>query len=489
MSIHEEGTISVVAPMMPVFNNLVVFNPHQKQNRLDNIVPDLAESWTWSEDGKDLTFKLHQGVKWHDGKPFTAADVKCTWDLLQGKAKEKLRLNAREAWWANLDKVTADNDHQATFHLKRPQPAFLAFLASGFTPVYPCHVSPAQMRQHPIGTGPFKFVEYKPNQSIKVVKNPDYWKKGLPYLDGDRMDDHPEPLDADARLRRRQVRHDLPLRGHGTDDEGHQEPDARCGLRDHADQFCAEPADDAEAAFRQSRTAQGGGDDDRPPGLRRHSRRGARAISAPPCCRRLKANGRCRRKCARQLPGYAPDVAKSREEARKIMQSLGYGPDKHLALKISARNLPDYRDAASLLIDQLKQIWIDAELELVETANWLPKLIRSDFVLAQSVAGAGIDDPDQTFYENYSCKSNRNYTHYCDPEIEKMIDQQSMERDQEKRKKLVWEIDRKLQQAVVRPIEFYLRKATCWRPEVKGLNVMVNSSYNGWRMEDVWLDK
>ena len=122
MSIHEEGTISVVAPMMPIFNNLVLFNQHEKQNRLDNIVPDLADSWTWSEDGKDLTFKLHQGVKWHDGKPFTAADVKCTWDLLQGKAKEKLRLNAREAWWANLDNVTADNDYQATFHLKRPQP-------------------------------------------------------------------------------------------------------------------------------------------------------------------------------------------------------------------------------------------------------------------------------------------------------------------------------------------------------------------------------
>jgi peptide/nickel transport system substrate-binding protein len=79
------------------------------------------------------------------------------------------------------------------------------------------------------------------------------------------------------------------------------------------------------------------------------------------------------------------------------MQSLGYGPAKHLALKIAARNLPDYRDAASLLIDQFKEFNVDAELQLVETANWLPKLVRSDFVLAQSVAGAGIDDPDQTF--------------------------------------------------------------------------------------------
>src|SRR3954447_6214621 len=183
MSILENGTISVLMPMMAVMNNLVVFDPKQKLTRLDNIVPDLAESWTVGEDGKDLTFKLRQGVKWHDGKPFTAADVKCTFDLLLGKAKEKLRLNAREAWWTNLNEVTADNDYQATFHLKRPQPSFMAFLAAGFTPVYPCHVSPAQMRQHPIGTGPFKFVEFKPNQSIKVTKNPDYWKKGLPYLD------------------------------------------------------------------------------------------------------------------------------------------------------------------------------------------------------------------------------------------------------------------------------------------------------------------
>jgi peptide/nickel transport system substrate-binding protein len=190
-----------------------------------------------------------------------------------------------------------------------------------------------------------------------------------------------------------------------------------------------------------------------------------------------------------KLPGYGPDVAKSREEAQKIMRSLGYGPDHRLAVKIATRNIPDYRDAATILSDQLKQIYIDAELELIETANWLPKLVRSDFVFAQGVLGSGLDDPDQNFYENYSCKSNRNFTHYCDPEIEKLLEQQSAETDLEKRKRLVWEMDRRLQEAVMRPILFYMRKATCLRPEVKGLTIMVNSSYNGWRMEDVWLDR
>src|SRR5262249_18348792 len=90
----------------------------------------------------------------------------------------------RKAWYRNLDKVTTSGDYEVTFQLKRPQPAFIALLASGFSPIYPCHVSPRDMRTNPIGTGPFKFVEFKPNESIKVARNPDYWKKGRPYLDG-----------------------------------------------------------------------------------------------------------------------------------------------------------------------------------------------------------------------------------------------------------------------------------------------------------------
>jgi peptide/nickel transport system substrate-binding protein len=176
MSIHEEATVFAERPVMAVFNNLVLFDQHIAQNSMQSIVPELAKSWSWNEDGTELTFQLRDGVKWHDGKPFTAADVKCTWDLLQGKSAEKLRVNPRKAWYSNLIEVKANADHEATFVLKRPQPAFIALLASGMSPVYPCHVPPAQMRQHPIGTGPFKFVEYKPNEYIKLTRNPDYWR-------------------------------------------------------------------------------------------------------------------------------------------------------------------------------------------------------------------------------------------------------------------------------------------------------------------------
>jgi len=184
-SIHDESTISVNQPFMAVFNNLVLFDPNEKVNSPDHIVPDLAESWAWNDDKTKLTFKLRQGVKWHDGKPFSAKDVKCTFDALMGgeDKSEIIRKNPRKIWYVNLKDVATNGDSEVTFTLGRPQPSFLSILAAGYSPIYSCHVPDRVMRSKPIGTGPFKVVDFKRNESIKLVKNPDYWKKGRPYLD------------------------------------------------------------------------------------------------------------------------------------------------------------------------------------------------------------------------------------------------------------------------------------------------------------------
>jgi peptide/nickel transport system substrate-binding protein len=113
MSILEEATISTVMPMMGVFNNLVIYDQNVKQNSLASIAPELATGWSWSEDGTQLIFKLRDGVKWHDGKPFTAKDVVCTWDLLLGKSQDKLRTNPRKIWYQNVAEVTANGDREA----------------------------------------------------------------------------------------------------------------------------------------------------------------------------------------------------------------------------------------------------------------------------------------------------------------------------------------------------------------------------------------
>src|SRR5437879_201166 len=106
MSMHEESTIAAGTPVMPVFNNLVMFDQHVAQNSVASIVPDLATGWSWSEDGTQLTFPLRQGVKWHDGKPFTAKDVKCTWDTLVERSADKVHINPRNYWYRKVGEIT-----------------------------------------------------------------------------------------------------------------------------------------------------------------------------------------------------------------------------------------------------------------------------------------------------------------------------------------------------------------------------------------------
>ncbi|MDX2157262.1 MAG: ABC transporter substrate-binding protein [Hyphomicrobiaceae bacterium] len=187
------------------------------------------------------------------------------------------------------------------------------------------------------------------------------------------------------------------------------------------------------------------------------------------------------------VPGYSGDVTANREAARAIMRKLGYGPDKPLKVKVTVRNATLFRDPAVVMIGQLRAIYFDAEMELVETPAYAPKMTRKDFTLSAGMVGSGLDDPDQQFYENYVCGSQRNLSQYCNPELDKLVDQQSREIDPEKRMRLVWEIDRQLQLAGVRPMMSHYRAATCWHPRVKGLTVMQNSLYNGWRFEDIWL--
>lgn len=170
------------------------------------------------------------------------------------------------------------------------------------------------------------------------------------------------------------------------------------------------------------------------------------------------------------------------------MEKYGYGPSHHLNLKVSTRNIPTFRDPAVILIDQLRVIYIDAVLEPIDTTGWYPKVFRKDYSIGLNTTGNGIDDPDQAFYENYACNSESNPDGYCNPEIDAMIEQESREPDQELRRKLVWDIERRLAEDVARPVLYHNRSGTCWHPYVKGYTPMVNSIYNGNRMEDVWLD-
>src|SRR5476649_2351460 len=486
-SIHEEATVSVAVPFMAVFNNLVMFDQHVAKNSLDSVVPDLAESWSWRDEGHTLAFKLRQGARWHDGKPFTAKDVQCTFDLLLN-GETKLRRNPRSSWYSNVETVKADGDFDVSFRLKAPQPSLLALLASGYSPIYPCHVPVADMRRKPVGTGPFKFAEFKMNESIKLVKNTDYWKKGLPYLDGIEYTIMPDrstrmlsfvsgrvdmtfPTDVSVPLLKN-IRRDAPR--------------ALCTMRATGVSTNLivnremPPFDDVRIrralALTLDRKAfidildEGEG-----------SMSGA--MLPPP-----DGVWGMPQEMLKKIAGYG-DVARAREEARALMKQAGYGPDKRLKVKVSTRNIATFRDPAVILIDHLRHIWVDGELEVIDTSVYYNRVFKKDYAVALNLTGSAVDDPDVTLFEGYACGSLRNYNNYCNPEMTRLFEAQSREFDFNKRLKMVWDIDARLQDDVARPIIANGRAAACWQPYVRNITIPTNSIYNGWRFEDVWLDR
>jgi peptide/nickel transport system substrate-binding protein len=168
---HRETTFALLHPIAPHYSTLLRFDPEH----YPKIAGDVAESWTVSRDGLTYTFKVRKGIKFHDGQPLRAQDVKATYDKIifppEGVA------SARKASYAAVDRVEAPDDTTVVFRLKHPSASFLANLASPWNFIY----SAEKLKQDPrwyeknvLGTGPFKLVEYVPGLSLVGKRNPDY---------------------------------------------------------------------------------------------------------------------------------------------------------------------------------------------------------------------------------------------------------------------------------------------------------------------------
>ncbi len=187
------------------------------------------------------------------------------------------------------------------------------------------------------------------------------------------------------------------------------------------------------------------------------------------------------------LPGYR-DPAVDKAEAKRLLAQAGAGPAKPLRLELTTRAIAIYVDLASFVADQLRQVGVEATVKQLDTAQYFPALARREFVIGANLTAGAFDDPDAYLFENYKCGTARNYTDYCNEAMDRLIDEQSEELDRDKRLKRVWEIQRKLEADVARPMlgwrtEYFTR----W-PYVKNL-VPHNSLYNYSRMQEVWLDR
>jgi len=187
------------------------------------------------------------------------------------------------------------------------------------------------------------------------------------------------------------------------------------------------------------------------------------------------------------LPGYGKP-AEEKAKARTLLAEAGITPQNPLRVEMVTRAIAIYVDMASFVINELKQVGIEASLKQVETAQWHPMATRGDYQIGANLTGIGPDDPDANFFENYGCGSPRNYSQYCDEQVAKMIEAQSQELDPKKRLALVSAIQKKLEDDAARPILDWNLDYWTHRPWVKNL-IPHQSMYNFGRMQEVWLDK
>jgi peptide/nickel transport system substrate-binding protein len=453
------------------------------------IVGELAERWAWRDNYRSLVFSLRKNVRWHDGQPFTSKDVKYTFDVVR-EAKDapaRLRINPRKEWYTNVGAIEAPDPHTAVFRLTRPQPSLLMMLASGYSPVYPAHVPAAEFRTRCIGTGPFRLKEWRKGEFVDYARNPDYFVQGRPYLDGLRYLIIAERGTRFAALQA--GRADVAMPVDGTKTLAMQLKAAvptmviteiNVNVSDNLLLNTKRPPFDNVSVRRAISLAI-----DRRAYVRAVHQGGA-VIGASLAPEPWGSWGLLARDLVR-LPGYGR-AGEDKALARRLLAEAGYGPGQALRVDMGTRAMAGYVDFASFVINELKQVGVEATLKQVETAQWHPLVTRREYQMGSNLTGLGVDDPDANFYENYACGSPRNYTDYCDEGVMKLIEQQSQELDPKKRLALVWAIQRKLEEDAARPMMGWRLDYFAQWPYVRNL-VPHNSAYNWSRMQDVWLDR
>jgi peptide/nickel transport system substrate-binding protein len=361
--VHESATISNVWPMSPCYSNLVIFDPFKPLDSAETVIPELAEKWSWQDNYRNLVFFLRRNVKWHDGRSFTAADVKYTFDAVREApdAAGKLRTSPRKDWYTNVEAIETPEPHTVIFRLKRPQPSLLLMLASGYSPVLPAHVPVAELRQRCVGTGPFCQKEYLRGQLLELERNPSYFVPDRPYLDGIRYTIIRERGTRLAALQAGRLDAFLPL---------------------EMTKAMADAAKASAPSLVITEVGQNGSDNvvpnhKRPPFDNPAVRRAVNlAMDRNAYVRGVRQNGAVTGAALmpkplgfwglpepdlRVLPGYR-DPAQDKAEAKRLLAAAGYGPGTPLRVELVTRTLSIYLDLASFVVDQLRLIGVEATL-------------------------------------------------------------------------------------------------------------------------------
>jgi len=439
---HREQTFGVIHPLAPHYNGLLQVDPTDPSGTKP--APDLAESWTMSKDGLVYTFKLRKGVKFHDGSEMTSKDVKASYDRIIFPPPGIV--SDRKGQYEVVEVVEAPDPYTVRFRLKWPAASFLASVASPWNWIYKADLlakDPHWYETHVMGTGPFLFVEHVKGSHWVGKKNPNYWDKGKPYLDGYRA---------------------LFIKSTGAQVAAVRGERAHIQFRG----FTPAERDTLKAALGDKITVQESPWDcvllvapnhqKKPFDDKRVRRALTLALDRYEGSKALSKIAIVKEVAGVQVPGtpyatppeelaklagYGKDINASRAEAKKLLKEAGA---EGLSFTFKNRGVPmPYEPVAVWLIDQWRQIGVTVKQEVIEAAAYYDTLKRGDFQVAMDFQCGYIVEPDLDLYKFTSRARNpSNYGFYDDKVLDDLYQKQSRALDAEERKKYVRDFEKRL---------------------------------------------
>jgi peptide/nickel transport system substrate-binding protein len=479
---HQEQTFATLQPVAPLYSTLLQIDPYS----YPNVIGDAATEWKISPDGLTYTFKIRPGIRFHDGSPLTSADVKASYDKILNPP-EGVR-SIRKHHYSAVAGVEAPDPGTVVFKLKFPSASLLVNLASPWNVIYPkkyLDKDPNYFKTHVVGSGPFKFKSYTRGSSFEGERNPDYFVKDRPYLDGYKYFISTETSVRAAAVRSGRAHvefRDLPL----SEVEAIKKQLGDKVVVQHtpfvihfdiAMNNTVKPFDDIRV--RKALTL----------GLDRYT--GARVLHPITGLKEVGALTRPGTEWAmsqaelEKFPGFGRDAEKNRADAKKLLAEAGYPNGFKVVLKNRNIKLP-YQDFAVYVIQEWRKIGIEAEHRPLETASWYADgRDQGNFQVMVFPTGAFVDDPDQLLAP-YISGSPQNWARFSNAAIDDLYARQARALDPAERRKLVIELQKiVLENAYHMPGLWWSRNVVHWA-KVKNW-IAPPSHFTNQKLQDVWL--
>jgi peptide/nickel transport system substrate-binding protein len=482
LDMHQETTFMVVIPMSPVYNTLVMFDPHG----YPTIIGDLAKSWTVSDDHMTYTFTLHEGVKFHDGSELTSADVKATWDRIVWPPEGVV--SHRRSLFEAVKSIEAPDRNTVVFRLHYPSASFMSMLAGPHNFIFAkkyLDQDAQYYKNHSVGTGPFKLKNYVRGSYIELERNPNYWKKGLPYLDGVKYFIIKDTSARATALRSGRV--DVEFRGFPPADAenikeqrsdevvlGRPKAISNWGVAINTDK---KPFDDERV--RKALTLAIDRYDLVKTLAPLASLETIGGLSHPDSQWALSGEE------LQALPGYSKDHQANLREAKRLLAEAGYPDGFETVLTNRNVKLP-YIDLGVYLISTWKKIGVNAEHKLEESATWSQTRLTRDFELLLDPYGSTmIGDPDELMAK-FVGGSSTNFGRFSEPTADALFAQQKTEINAQKRVQLVKEMQTMILQKAWWIPGLWWTRAEARSARIRNYEPLPGHHQNR-RLEDVWL--